>query len=272
MNESSLIFVIRVVAVVLVLIIIGLVLFSIWRAKQFAGRDFDHPKYRSSALDGDVALEADTPENFEIGKVAVQQKTEQLNPELFAEVDTNKPATATKPSKPLKLPKSAKPLKKPKPEMPLKQYTKPVGQPSMTLPYTVMARFGKHFTGKAIADMVKTFGLTRSPNDAFELIGEDGSEVVFSVLNVRKPGVFPKDLSSLSQVDGLMLVMQLPVGDDAVKSWEMFTAMAHEISEMLDGRLCDHTRRPIGDQDLLKYRKAAEQFDAQYTQWLQQQR
>lgn len=246
MNEELLIQTVRIVAIILIILIIALIALSIWRNRQRAMRDSDHPRYRRSAIDRDAPLEPDSKDAFVNGNVDISQNTAQLNPSFFGSNDEAEPSVRHH------------------------SKDKHSDAPTAMLPYTIMARFGRHLSGKDVANLVHTFGLQRAPSGAYELIGEDGEEVVFTMLNVRKPGVFPTDLNSLDKLEGLMLIMQLPVGDDAVKSWETFTAIVHEMTEAVDARLCDYARRPIGDVDLIKYRQAAEQFEQDYQTWRQQ--
>lgn len=258
MNEAALILVVRVVAIAIIVLIIALVAFGIWRNRQRDLLESGHPRARRSALDSKEPLDPDSNDDFVNGNVELRQRTAQLNPSFFG--DDSGAASVDTPRKKSK--KSASVIPETK---------KANSAPSTVLPYTIMARYGRHLTGRDVANLVQTYGLQRAPSGAYELIGEDGEEVVFTMINVRKPGVFPEDLEKLDKLEGLMLIMQLPVGDDAVKSWETFTAMAHEMTETVDARLCDHSRRPIGDADLQRYCQAAEQFEREYQAWRQQQ-
>ena len=253
MNEDALILTVRIVAILIVVLIVGLIAFGMWRNRQRELLDSGDPRARRSALDAKEPLDPDSRDDFVNGNVEIRQQTAQLNPSFFGD-----DSAGTVPAQRKNVRQNTK----------QKNVQKSAHEaPSTVLPYTIMARFGRHLTGKDVANLVRTFGLQRAPSGAYELIGVDGEEVVFTMLNVRKPGVFPEDLNQLDKIEGLMLIMQLPVGDDAVESWETFTAMAHEMTEAVDARLCDHARRPIGDADLLKYRQAAEQFEQEYQAW-----
>ncbi|MBV7435074.1 cell division protein ZipA C-terminal FtsZ-binding domain-containing protein [Cardiobacteriaceae bacterium TAE3-ERU3] len=253
MNEDALILTVRIVAILIVVLIVGLIAFGMWRNRQRELLDSGDPRARRSALDAKTPLDPDSNDDFLNGNVEVRQQTAQLNPSFFGDDSAGTVPAQRKSTKQASKQKST---------------PRSVNEaPSSVLPYTIMARFGRHLTGKDVANLVRTFGLQRAPSGAYELIGADGEEVMFTMLNVRKPGIFPDDLNQLDKIEGLMLIMQLPVGDDAVESWETFTAMAHEMTEAVDARLCDHARRPIGDADLLKYRQAAEQFEQEYQAW-----
>lgn len=142
--------------------------------------------------------------------------------------------------------------------------------PSIDLPLSIMARFGQHFSGDDISALVKTFGLQRSPHGVYELLNENGRDVLFSMLNIHHPGVFAQDLEHMAPIDGLMLVLQLPNCGDAIKDWENFLAIAKDMAEFCGGRLCDFERRQVSAKDLLIYRHAAEKFQRDYEQWLAQ--
>lgn len=253
MNEDALILTVRIVAILVVILIVGLIAFGMWRNRRRELLDSGDPRARRSVLDKKEPLDPDSSDDFVNGNVELRQPTAQLNPSFFGDDSAGAVPAQRKSVKQGAKQKNAQKSSN--------------SEPSAVLPYSIMARFGRHLTGKDVANLVRTFGLKRAPSGAYELIGEDGEEVVFTMLNVRKPGVFPKDLNQLDKIEGLMLIMQLPVGDDAVESWETFTAMAHEMTETVDARLCDHARRPIGDADLLKYRQAAEQFEQEYQAW-----
>lgn len=140
--------------------------------------------------------------------------------------------------------------------------------PTIDLPLSIMARIGQHFSGDDIAALVKTFGLQRSPSGVYELLNENGRDILFSMLNIHSPGIFAQDLEHMAPIDGVMLVLQLPNCGDAVKDWENFLAISKDMAELCGGRLCDFERRQVTAKDLLTYRHAAEKFQRDYEQWL----
>lgn len=140
--------------------------------------------------------------------------------------------------------------------------------PGADLPLTIMARFGRSFSAGDIDDLVKTFGLRRSPVDGYELLNENGRDVLFTLRAVDRRGRFPEVRQEGDTIDGLLLVMRLPNGHDAVKSCETFSALAKEMAEACDGRLCDFIGRPMENKGLIAYRAAAGQFQQEYDTWL----
>ena len=136
-----------------------------------------------------------------------------------------------------------------------------------------MAPNNRPFSGKTIARLVQAFGLQYSPNQTYELIGAGGREIFCTMLDVRRPGIFPQNLDNAEHnYEGLMLVLQLPVSQEPVKDWETFSALAHEMAEHCDGCLSDHKRRPLEERSLARYRKNIEAYETQYQNWLRLQR
>lgn len=140
--------------------------------------------------------------------------------------------------------------------------------PVLDLPLAIMARMGQHFSGDDVAALVQTFGLQASPNGVYELLNENGRDVLFTMLNIHHPGVFARDLEHMAPIDGVLLVLQLPNCGDGVKDWENFLAIAKDMADICNGRLCDHERRQLMPKDLLAYRAAVEKFQREYEQWL----
>lgn len=145
--------------------------------------------------------------------------------------------------------------------------------PELIVPLTIMAPNNRPFSGKTIARLVQAFGLQYSPNQTYELIGAGGHEIFCTMLDVRRPGIFPQNLDNAEHnYEGLMLVLQLPVSQEPVKDWETFSALAHEMAEHCDGCLSDHKRRPLEERSLARYRKNIEAYETQYQNWLRLQR
>lgn len=237
----------------IVLVVLAVVAGVSWYLLRKRRGDDDlelHPRHRGSALDKGSPLPPGELQEFdaegvEMTEISAPQKTSRLNPSFFGgKKAAQKQATSA-----------------------------PVSdEPTMTLPLTIMARHGRSFNGADIDRLVRTFGLLRSPTNTFELIAGNGRDVFFTLINIHKPGTFPEDLAQLQAIEGMMMIMQLPVGSDALKSVETFLAMATEMAESVNGRLCDFSRVPMSDKDLLNYRAAAEQFEEEHQAWRRKQR
>lgn len=140
--------------------------------------------------------------------------------------------------------------------------------PSADLPLVIMARFGHSFSAEDIEYLVNTFGLRRSPAGVYQLLNENGRDLLFTMSDLDGSGTFPEVWEERYKINGLLFVMHLPNGHDAVKSCETFSALIREMVETCDGRLCDFRRRPMEKKGLMAYRAAAEQFQYEYDTWL----
>ncbi len=249
MNQDTMLLLVRGIGWMIAIMLVWIAFRLIIRQMIAKGTDDPaepHPKARGSALDKGVPLPPDSLTEFDRDGVSIKHRTSRLNPRFFGGISKENKSLS------------------------LKKTSHQDNSPTMNLPLTIMARHGKFFTGSEIDNLFKTFGLKRSPNNAYELIAEKG-EILFTVLNVRKPGVFPKDFSTLNKIEGLLLILQLPVGEEPQKSLETFLAMAAEMSDSMDGRLCDYARCPMGEKDIINYRRAADVFERDYNEWLAKQ-
>ncbi len=140
--------------------------------------------------------------------------------------------------------------------------------PSADLPLTIMAPSGCSFGSEEIDDLLRTFGLRLSSAGEYELRNENGRDILFTMRAVHRRGAFLAASEEGRTIDGLLLVMQLPSGEDAVKSYETFSALAREMTEACGGRLCDFLQRPMERKNLMQYHAAARQFQHEYDAWL----
>mgnify|MGYP000869701720 CR=1 FL=1 len=236
-NPSVLI--LRITAAVIIILIIAVTALAIRRnQRRERDRHDGHPRYRSSSLDSGIGLPDDGVTDFEAGGVEMH-KTSRLNPGFFSGG---------------KAPEPPKPRGKP---------------PEHLIPLTIMAPQGRPFSGKTVAQLMKNFGLQYSPNRTYELLTGGGQEVFCTLLNIRKPPIFPPNLDSADvSYEGLLIVLQLPVSQEPVRDWETFIALVNEMSESCGGKLCDHNRRPLHERDLERLRKKIETYEGQYHAWL----
>lgn len=230
----------RITAIILVLVAMGGIALYIKRQRdRERDRHDGHPRYRGSSLDG-----GHIPDNgitdFEAGGVEMH-KTSRLNPGFFG-------GKSAAPAKPRGTP------------------------PELLLPLTIMAPQGRPFSGKNVARLVQNFGLQYSPNRTYELLTTGGEDVFCTLLNVRRPPTFPENLDTPeANYEGLLIVLQLPVGQEPVQDWETFSALVHEMSENCGGKLCDQHRRPLNERDLERLRKGVETYEQHYHEWLRRQ-
>jgi zipA, C-terminal ftsZ-binding domain len=228
----------RIIATILVLAAMAGIALIIKRTRERERDRYDgHPKYRGSSLDHGAPMPDDGVTDFEAGGVEMR-KTSRLNPGFFGGKNPPPP--------------------------------KPRGNPPEQLvPLAIMAPYGHPFSGKTVALLMKNFGLQYSPNRTYELLTGGGQEVFCTLLNIRKPPIFPPNLDSADvSYEGLLIVLQLPVSQEPVRDWETFIALVNEMSESCGGKLCDHNRRPLHERDLERLRKKIETYEGQYHAWL----
>lgn len=142
-------------------------------------------------------------------------------------------------------------------------------QPFCHLPLNILPQHTSTFTGMTIANLISTFGLVRCDNGTYALMREQG-KVLFTMLNLQKPGTFPDTLESLENIKGIMLVLELPNGKDCCEDYETFYAIANEMSITCNGRLCTHDNHAMNDKNRNLYRNAVQEFQQEYNEWLAQ--
>jgi len=80
-------------------------------------------------------------------------------------------------------------------------------------------------------------------------------KVLFSVANVREPGIF--DLSAMEDFtsEGIVLFVQVPGTADAVRAFDAMVESARILAASLDSRVCDATRSPLTNQTITHMRE-----------------
>ena len=80
-------------------------------------------------------------------------------------------------------------------------------------------------------------------------------KVLFSVANVREPGIF--DLSAMENFtsEGVVLFMQVPGAEDAVRAFDAMIESARALADNLDSRVCDASQSPLTNQTITHMRE-----------------
>ena len=80
-------------------------------------------------------------------------------------------------------------------------------------------------------------------------------KVLFSVANVREPGIF--DLSAMENFtsEGIVLFVQVPGTGDAVRAFDAMVESARILAASLDSRVCDATESPLTNQTITHMRE-----------------
>jgi len=114
----------------------------------------------------------------------------------------------------------------------------------------VMAPSGVPFRGPVLLSALRAAGLEYGDMQIFhrsELVNGQQKHL-FSVANIREPGILdPATMENFSTV-GVALFMQVPGAVDAVRAFDAMVAAAKFLADKLDGTVCDATRSVMTNQ------------------------
>jgi len=121
----------------------------------------------------------------------------------------------------------------------------------------VMAPRGVPFRGPILLGALAEAKLEYGDMQIFHRIEMvDGQEkVLFSVANIREPGIF--DLSEMENFtsEGIVLFVQVPGTADAVRAFDAMVESARILAASLDSRVCDATQSPLTNQTITHMRE-----------------
>jgi len=117
----------------------------------------------------------------------------------------------------------------------------------------ILASNGEKFAGPDILSAVMKAGLQYGDMGIFHRHDEQGT-ALFSLANAIEPGTF--DLAAMDELatPALLLIMQLPGPFSATSAFDLMLQSAQDISESLDGRLCDDRRSVLTKQAIKELR------------------
>lgn len=122
---------------------------------------------------------------------------------------------------------------------------------------SVHARNGVPFRGPILLGAVADAGLEFGDMQIFHRYesGTGPERLMFSLANVREPGVF--DLSAMENftTDGLVLFFQVPGQVDALKAFEAMVAAARALADSLDATIYDATHSVLTNQTISHIRE-----------------
>ena len=136
---------------------------------------------------------------------------------------------------------------------------KPVAATTMDRVFTlfVKAPRGVPFRGPILLGALADAKLEYGDMQIFHRIEmiNDQEKVLFSVANIREPGIF--DLSAMEDFtsEGIVLFMQVPGTADAVRAFDAMVESARILSAGLDSRVCDATQSPLTNQTITHMRE-----------------
>lgn len=139
----------------------------------------------------------------------------------------------------------------------------PLGEPEDVLVFNVMAREGKELKGSELLDALLPLGFKFGEMSIFHRHEDDAGngEVLFSMVNMVKPGTFDVDSMSGFNTCGVSLFMTLPCYGDAEQNFELMLAAAEQLAKELNAELLDDQRIPLGKQKIRHYRDRIREYE-----------
>ncbi|MGY3943279.1 cell division protein ZipA [Aeromonas tecta] len=128
----------------------------------------------------------------------------------------------------------------------------------------LMARPGHDLQGATLLSSLLTLGFKFGEMDIFhrhEDLGGKG-EVLFSMINMVKPGTFNPYRMEQFSTPGVSLFMQLPLRSNAAFAFEHMLQAADQLASDLDAMLTDADRSPLSDESIARYRNELAAYEA----------
>ena len=136
-------------------------------------------------------------------------------------------------------------------------------EPEEVLIINVMAKSGQLFDGGQLLDQLIDCGMRYGEMQIFHRHSDDEGEgpVMFSMVNMVKPGIF--DLNSMQdfQTPGVSIFMTLPLESNALIAFERMANTAKAIAATLDGELKDANRSVMTTQTIEHCRQRIRDFE-----------
>ena len=128
----------------------------------------------------------------------------------------------------------------------------------------LMARPGHDLQGATLLSSLLALGFKFGEMDIFhrheDLNGK--GEVLFSMINMVKPGTFNPYRMEQFSPPGVSLFMQLPLRSNAAFAFEHMLQAADQLASDLDAMLTDASRSPLSDDDIARYRHELAAYEA----------
>lgn len=128
----------------------------------------------------------------------------------------------------------------------------------------LMARPGHDLQGATLLSSLLALGFKFGEMDIFhrhEDLGGKG-EVLFSMINMVKPGTFNPYRMEQFSTPGVSLFMQLPLRSNAAFAFEHMLQAADQLASDLDAMLTDASRSPLSDDDIARCRHELAAYEA----------
>ena len=128
----------------------------------------------------------------------------------------------------------------------------------------LMARPGHDLQGATLISSLLALGFKFGEMDIFhrheDLNGK--GEVLFSMINMVKPGTFNPYRMEQFTTPGVSLFMQLPLRSNAAFAFEHMLQSADQLASDLDAMLTDVDRSPLSDETIARYRYELAAYEA----------
>ena len=128
----------------------------------------------------------------------------------------------------------------------------------------LMGRPGHDLQGATLLSSLMALGFKFGEMDIFHR-HEDANgkgEVLFSMINMVKPGTFNPYRMEQFTTPGVSLFMQLPLRSNAAFAFEDMLQAADQLASDLDAMLTDMHRSPLSDETIARYRHELAAYEA----------
>lgn len=129
----------------------------------------------------------------------------------------------------------------------------------------ICAKPGRHISGVALAKAAEKAGLVFGRLSIYHRLYEksDSSDLIFSMVNMEKPGTFSDDPLENFTTPGVNLFMTLPGPLSALDTWDSMLTTGQRLAELLDAELLDDTRSHLTRQTIAHAREQMREYDRQ---------
>ncbi|MFM5521094.1 cell division protein ZipA [Aeromonas jandaei] len=128
----------------------------------------------------------------------------------------------------------------------------------------LMGRPGHELQGATLLSSLMALGFKFGEMDIFHRHEDPNGkgEVLFSMINMVKPGTFNPYRMEQFTTPGVSLFMQLPLRSNAAFAFEDMLQAADQLASDLDAMLTDMERSPLSDETIARYRHELAAYEA----------
>ncbi len=129
----------------------------------------------------------------------------------------------------------------------------------------ISARDGSYIYGRDLKHALRILGFRFGEMDIYhrhlEMDGE--GDVLFSLINMIKPGTFEPSKMDRMMTPGVSLFMQLPAAGRGLAHFDLMLKAADKLASEVDGILLDASRQPLSEYYLTQCRDELKAYDHQ---------